>query len=165
METLGSILCESRFSDQSLGFTERGCHFSHLHGHKVMIVGRSQDYTSTDPTLNPPIVEGQANPIRRDTVQIPSGASATLRVVADNPGVWLFHCMSSLSPLLEHVITRHQVTSNGTFNPVSPCNLSKHLFKLKSPRRQRSRQSLILTVQPLTSRSPAMLLGTIPLQT
>lgn len=60
-----------------------------------MIVGRSEDYTSSDPELNPPIVEGQANPIRRDTVQIPSGQSATLRVVADNPGVWFFHCMFS----------------------------------------------------------------------
>ncbi|KAJ6616429.1 Fet3 protein [Mycena sp. CBHHK59/15] len=38
-----------------------------------------------DPALNPPIAEGQANPLRRDTVQIESGASATLRVVADNP--------------------------------------------------------------------------------
>ena len=57
-----------------------------------MIVGRSLDFTSTDPALNPPIVEGQVNPIRRDTVQIPPGQSITLRVVADNPGVWIFHC-------------------------------------------------------------------------
>ncbi|KAF8886132.1 ferroxidase [Infundibulicybe gibba] len=71
---------------------DAGKHPFHLHGHKPMIVGRSSDYTSTDPALNPPIVEGQANPIRRDTVQIPSMHSATLRVVADNPGVWFFHC-------------------------------------------------------------------------
>lgn len=57
-----------------------------------MLVGRSEDYTSDDPALNPPIVEGQANPVRRDTVQIPSMHSATMRIVADNPGVWLFHC-------------------------------------------------------------------------
>jgi len=30
--------------------------------------------------------------MRRDTVQIPSMHSVTLRVVADNPGVWLLHC-------------------------------------------------------------------------
>jgi iron transport multicopper oxidase len=59
-----------------------------------MIVGRSEDYTSDDPALNPPIVEGQANPVRRDTIQIPSMHSATLRIVADNPGVWFFHCAS-----------------------------------------------------------------------
>lgn len=60
----------------------------------MQIVGRSEDYTSSDPTLNPPIVEGQKNPMRRDTVQVPSMHSITLRVIADNPGVWLFHCTS-----------------------------------------------------------------------
>ncbi|GLB39058.1 putative ferroxidase [Lyophyllum shimeji] len=71
---------------------DAGKHPFHLHGHKYQIVGRSEDYTSADPALNPPIVEGQANPIRRDTVQIPSMHSATLRLVADNPGVWFLHC-------------------------------------------------------------------------
>ncbi|KAF9456602.1 Fet3 protein [Collybia nuda] len=71
---------------------DAGKHPFHIHGHKPMLVGRSEDYTSDDPALNPPIVEGQANPVRRDTVQIPSMHSATLRVVSDNPGVWLFHC-------------------------------------------------------------------------
>ncbi|KAK0449587.1 Fet3 protein [Desarmillaria tabescens] len=71
---------------------DAGKHPFHLHGHKPMIVGRATDYTSDDPLLNPPIVEGQANPIRRDTVHIPSMGSATLRVVADNPGTWFLHC-------------------------------------------------------------------------
>lgn len=61
-----------------------------------MLVARAEDYTSSDPALNPPLVEGQANPMRRDTVQIPSMHSVTLRVVADNPGVWLLHCKSRL---------------------------------------------------------------------
>jgi len=30
--------------------------------------------------------------MRRDTVQVPAGSSATLRLTADNPGVWLLHC-------------------------------------------------------------------------
>lgn len=67
-------------------------HYSHLHGHKFAIVGRSEDYTSDDPELNPPIEEGQENPIRRDTIQIPDGQSATLRLITDNPGAWMFHC-------------------------------------------------------------------------
>ncbi|KAH9000834.1 Fet3 protein [Lactarius hatsudake] len=71
---------------------DAGKHPFHLHGHKVQIVNRADDYTSSDPTLNPPIVEGQANPIRRDTVGVPSGSSAALRVVADNPGAWILHC-------------------------------------------------------------------------
>ncbi|KAF9028653.1 Fet3 ferroxidase protein [Hymenopellis radicata] len=71
---------------------DAGKHPFHLHGHKPWLVGRATDYTSDDPTLNPPIVEGQRNPVRRDTVHIPSMGSATLRVVADNPGVWFLHC-------------------------------------------------------------------------
>ena len=57
-----------------------------------MIVNRSLNYTSTDPTVNPPLVEGQANPMRRDVFQVPPQNSITLRVVADNPGAWFFHC-------------------------------------------------------------------------
>lgn len=33
-----------------------------------------------------------AIPMRRDTVMIQGEGYATLRFVADNPGVWLFHC-------------------------------------------------------------------------
>ena len=55
-----------------------------------MIVARSLNFS--DPDLDLPIVEGQANPMRRDVFQIPSGESITLRVVADNPGAWLLHC-------------------------------------------------------------------------
>ncbi|KAF8630296.1 hypothetical protein AX15_003009 [Amanita polypyramis BW_CC] len=69
-----------------------GNHPFHLHGHKFMIVNRAQDYTSSDPELNPPLQEGQSNPIRRDTVLVPSMNSVTLRFVGDNPGAWFFHC-------------------------------------------------------------------------
>ncbi|KAF9226367.1 Fet3 protein [Gyrodon lividus] len=69
-----------------------GQHPFHLHGHQFQIVNRAQQYTSTDPSLNPPVVEDQVNPMRRDTVAVPGGGSVTLRVVADNPGAWLLHC-------------------------------------------------------------------------
>lgn len=36
------------------------------------------------------------NPLRRDTFHIPAEGSVTLRVVADNPGVWFLHCTSWL---------------------------------------------------------------------
>ncbi|KAI6021056.1 Fet3 ferroxidase [Pisolithus marmoratus] len=67
-------------------------HPFHLHGHKFQIVNRVSVIDSNDTSLNPPLVEGQPNPMRRDTVVIPGGGSVTLRVVADNPGAWLFHC-------------------------------------------------------------------------
>ncbi|KAI0092737.1 Fet3 protein [Irpex rosettiformis] len=69
-----------------------GKHPFHLHGHSFQLVQRSTDYTSDDPTLNPPINETQTNPMRRDTVQVPSGEGVTLRFVANNPGAWIFHC-------------------------------------------------------------------------
>ncbi|EKM56526.1 uncharacterized protein PHACADRAFT_141262 [Phanerochaete carnosa HHB-10118-sp] len=72
--------------------SDTGKHPFHLHGHKFQIVQRSLDYTSSDPTLNPPINESQTNPMRRDTVQLPAGEGVVLRVVADNPGAWIFHC-------------------------------------------------------------------------
>ena len=59
----------------------------------MQIVNRAQDYTSDNSTLNPPILEGQANPMRRDTFQVPEGSSVTLRLVADNPGAWILHCL------------------------------------------------------------------------
>ncbi|KIM88113.1 Ferroxidase [Piloderma croceum F 1598] len=71
---------------------DSGSHPFHLHGHAFMIVGRSANYSSDNPKLNPPVVEGQPNPMRRDTIFIESGSSATLRFVADNPGVWFMHC-------------------------------------------------------------------------
>lgn len=71
---------------------DKGMHPFHLHGYKVQIVNRVTDYTSDDPSLNPPLIEGQANPVRRDTVTITGGGSVTLRFVADNPGAWIFHC-------------------------------------------------------------------------
>ena len=76
---------------------------SHLHGHQFQLVGRSTDYTSSDPTLNPPLNESQPNPARRDTVQVPGGASVTMRVVADNPGAWFFHC-ASMRPSSSHAV-------------------------------------------------------------
>lgn len=78
-------------------------------------MGRSEDYTSDDPTLNPPIVEGQANPMRRDTVEVPSGTSVTLRVVADNPGAWFFHCTFVHELLYTHkfTVSVYQATSSG----------------------------------------------------
>lgn len=71
---------------------DAGKHPFHIHGHQFQIVNRGNDYTSNDTTINPPLKEGQANPIRRDTIQLLSMQSATLRFVADNAGAWLFHC-------------------------------------------------------------------------
>lgn len=81
---------------QNVQFTvinwDAGNHPFHLHGHQFQLVSRSYDVGSDDVTVNPPLVEGQLNPARRDTIMIPSGGSVTIRFRADNPGTWLFHC-------------------------------------------------------------------------
>ncbi|ESK96311.1 multicopper oxidase [Moniliophthora roreri MCA 2997] len=69
-------------------------HPFYLHGHKPMLVNRAQDYKSSDVTLNPPLPSKLPNPLRRDTFDVPSGQSITLRVVADNPGTWLLQPMN-----------------------------------------------------------------------
>lgn len=84
----------------------------------MQLVNFAADYTSDDPSLNPPINESQANPMRRDTVLIPAGSAYTFRIVADNPGVWFFHCRR-LARVSECCFVSDkyqlQVTSNGTW--------------------------------------------------
>lgn len=82
---------------------DAGFHPFHLHGyvavkdpayrrHEFQVVEKSFDVTSNDTSMNPPIVEGQENPTRRDTITIPPGGKVVLRWRADNPGAWFFHC-------------------------------------------------------------------------
>lgn len=63
-------------------------HPFHLHGHQFQVVDRPASgsgswtgFSSSNPT-----------PPRRDVVAINGGSHAVLRFVADNPGVFLFHC-------------------------------------------------------------------------
>lgn len=44
--------------------------------------------------LNPTPPVNLSNPLRRDTFLIPAEGSITLRIVANNPGVWFLHCTS-----------------------------------------------------------------------
>lgn len=73
---------------------DAGYHPFHLHGHHFQIVHKTMDVASTDPAVNAPFTPATVadNPMRRDTVMVPPGGSATLRVRADNPGAWLMHC-------------------------------------------------------------------------
>jgi hypothetical protein len=95
----------------------------------VALIHRAEDFTSDDPALNPLLVEGQVNPMRRDTVAVGSMGSITMRFIADNPGVWLFHCETFALARWTNMLTSpsFQVTSNGTFSPDLPSNLWKLL--------------------------------------
>ncbi|KAE8747739.1 hypothetical protein FOCC_FOCC005562 [Frankliniella occidentalis] len=39
-------------------------------------------------------------PVEKDTIAVPSGGYAVVRMVADNPGFWMFHCH-----FLYHLVT------------------------------------------------------------
>jgi hypothetical protein len=61
----------------------------HLHGHEFQIVGwgkgmYGQEHSTTQWNLH--------NPMRRDTVSVPAQSHVVLRFLADNPGLWIFHC-------------------------------------------------------------------------
>lgn len=66
-----------------------GSHPFHLHGYKFWILRASSgnfkfhQYDEVDPSLEY---------MKRDTVNIPGYGYALIRIVADNPGVWPFHC-------------------------------------------------------------------------
>ncbi|ORY04645.1 hypothetical protein K493DRAFT_328273 [Basidiobolus meristosporus CBS 931.73] len=66
-------------------------HPFHLHGHQFQVMGRSAENAGGYDHINNPVKE-QANPVRRDTVQVPAQGYVVIRFRADNPGIWLFHC-------------------------------------------------------------------------
>lgn len=81
---------------------DEGNHPFHLHGHKFFVLGAGHGYFPgyeslglkpegrglLDPSNNTVI----ANPVRRDVATVEGFGWSLVRFVADNPGVWLFHC-------------------------------------------------------------------------
>ena len=64
--------------------TDDGPHPFHLHGHHFWIVS-SSDYPEAE--------FNYANQwLIRDTVSVPPGGFAIIRIIANNPGAWMFHC-------------------------------------------------------------------------
>ena len=80
---------------------DTGSHPFHLHGHQFQLIDRTPPY---GPDFNKfldgdPVPFDPGNhtafpeyPARRDTVVLPPQGSFVVRFVADNPGVWIFHC-------------------------------------------------------------------------
>lgn len=79
-----------------------GTHPFHLHGHNFQVVDRFPSYGANFYSLSDdtnPIDFNPTNhtayltyPIRRDVVVVPPMGNLVIRFVADNPGVWFFHC-------------------------------------------------------------------------
>ncbi|KAJ5735559.1 uncharacterized protein N7483_000684 [Penicillium malachiteum] len=96
------VLGHNQVVEIVLNNNDTGAHPFHLHGHTFQLLDRFPpygphffDYADTDyrVTYNPnnhtafPKV-----PARRDTFVVPPQGYFVIRFVADNPGVWFFHC-------------------------------------------------------------------------
>lgn len=65
-----------------------GNHPLHLHGYKYSVLASGHGYPPADLYANLDV----SNPLRRDTASIEAFGWMLLRLVADNPGIWAFHC-------------------------------------------------------------------------
>ncbi|KAI7987011.1 Laccase-1 [Camellia lanceoleosa] len=74
---------------QDTSFLNVENHPIHVHGHNFFVVGTG--FGNFDDVKDP----GRYNlvdPPERNTVAVPSGGWAAIRINADNPGVWFIHC-------------------------------------------------------------------------
>ncbi|KAK4486111.1 hypothetical protein RD792_008779 [Penstemon davidsonii] len=74
---------------QDTNFLNPENHPIHVHGHNFFIVGRG--FGNFDAEKDP---KGYnvVDPPERNTVAVPMGGWAAIRLYADNPGVWFVHC-------------------------------------------------------------------------
>ncbi|KAL1876840.1 hypothetical protein VTK73DRAFT_9142 [Phialemonium thermophilum] len=80
---------------------DSGSHPFHLHGHNFQVITRAPgygphfyDYLNGDPVFYDPSNHSAfpSTPMRRDTIVLPPQGYLVIRFIADNPGVWIFHC-------------------------------------------------------------------------
>ncbi|XP_027109363.2 laccase-3-like [Coffea arabica] len=74
---------------QDTGIFSTEDHPIHLHGYHFFVVG--QGFGNFNPRTDPARFN-LVDPPARNTIDVPVGGWAVIRFVADNPGVWLFHC-------------------------------------------------------------------------
>ncbi|KAI0206227.1 multicopper oxidase-domain-containing protein [Astrocystis sublimbata] len=88
--------------DMVLQNMDENSHPFHLHGTSMWVLGAGHGYFPGYEALGF-LPEGKGlldtanktiigNPLKRDTISVEGFGWALLRFVADNPGVWLFHC-------------------------------------------------------------------------
>ncbi|KKA26904.1 hypothetical protein TD95_002122 [Thielaviopsis punctulata] len=95
------VLQRNQVVQITLNNADSGSHPFHLHGHNFQVITRAPsfgpDYNSF--LAGDPVAYNASNhsafptyPPRRDTILLPPQGYVVLRFVADNPGVWIFHC-------------------------------------------------------------------------
>ncbi|KAK5711607.1 hypothetical protein LTR17_018307 [Elasticomyces elasticus] len=95
-----------------------GNHPMHLHGYKYFVLAQGHGYPPMKSVLDgitrdnvQPLYDtlDLSNPLRRDTASVEGFGWILLRLVADNPGMWAFHCHISWhteAGLLMQLLTR-----------------------------------------------------------
>ena len=84
-----------RTVDIAINNFDDGSHPFHLHGHKFFVLVEGlQGYPPAAADLPAYVARYRLaeNPLRRDTVTVGGFSWAIIRVVLDNPGLWLLHC-------------------------------------------------------------------------
>ncbi|XP_073109528.1 laccase-1 [Elaeis guineensis] len=74
---------------QDTSFINADNHPIHVHGHNFFVVGRGFGNFERERDRTGYNLE---DPQERNTVAVPSGGWAAIRLTADNPGVWFVHC-------------------------------------------------------------------------
>ncbi|KAK9996590.1 hypothetical protein SO802_021276 [Lithocarpus litseifolius] len=74
---------------QGTSFLNTENHPIHVHGHNFFVVGSG--FGNFD-VAKDPAKYNLVDPPERNTVPVPSGGWAAIRLKADNPGVWFIHC-------------------------------------------------------------------------
>ncbi|KAK9454995.1 Cupredoxin [Dipodascopsis uninucleata] len=76
--------------------SEDNDHPLHLHGHSYFVISQSEDqhfpYANIEKAINAGYPINFDTAPQRDTYMIAKGGHLVLRYIANNPGVWLFHC-------------------------------------------------------------------------
>lgn len=101
-----------------------GNHPLHLHGYKYFVLAQGHGYpplTHVGADINrenlSPLYDSLdlSNPLRRDTASVEAYGWILLRIVADNPGAWAFHCHVSWhteAGLMMQLLTRTDELAN-----------------------------------------------------
>ncbi|KAL4780303.1 Cupredoxin [Aspergillus varians] len=96
------VLGHNQVVEIRLNNGDTGSHPFHLHGHNFQVLDRFPsyadgflDYADSDDPVTYDVSNHSAFPAyppRRDTLVLPPQGYFVVRFVADNPGVWFFHC-------------------------------------------------------------------------
>jgi len=103
-----------------------GHHPFHLHGHSFWVLGTGEigdgDY---DPNRHELLLDG----VKRDTFSVQQESWGVIRFIADNPGVWAFHChidWHNLSGMSATIIAGADVLRQNTTIPAETRRVCLH---------------------------------------